>query len=91
MEPSDILLGLLIAFSRLVDCSLLLTRKVTDFKICKYIPFVLNVCVKVWCLWAVVLAWGSVLSRNLMTGDNVAGLLENWRHLRRKVGTLWGK
>ena len=47
METSDILLGFLLTISRLVDCSLLLTRdKVTDFKIC--IPlhlYVLNFCI----------------------------------------------
>ena len=33
MEPSDILLGLLLACSRLVGCTLLLTKdKVTDFE-----------------------------------------------------------
>ena len=38
MEPSDNLLGLLPAFSRLVHCSLPPTRdQVTDFKICIFI------------------------------------------------------
>ena len=47
MEPSDILLGLLLTFSRLVDCSLLLTRyKVTDFKFVVYMYTPTFVCVK---------------------------------------------
>ena len=46
MEPSDLLLDLLLAVSRLVDYSLLLTRdKVADFKICS-----IYLCVRFLCL-----------------------------------------
>ena len=73
MEPSDLVLGLLLAFSRLVDCSLLQTRhKVTDFKICiKYLCVNLFGVIRLWhwpgvymspCSFALnhaVLSWGN--------------------------------
>ena len=52
-EPSDILLGLLLTFSSLVDCSLLLTR--TKSQTLKFVLYTLHLYVLKFCIYSLML------------------------------------